>query len=308
MTAEAPSDNPREPSPLRGADGRVRLGWRLTLGFLVVAGGLQAAGMAGRLSASLIENLPWLGRQAIQAVVMSGVVIPLIYLLRRRVDRRPLVGIGLGQFGKATRDFVLTLGIVAGFVVVPLLLIPVAGWGSLSVDLSPDTLGFMAAWLAIAFFFEAFPEEIAVRGYLYRNLSAHATRWFASVVAVVLFAMVPLVVVAVDGWLLGSEISLGGQDRLTLGYVLTIILFGALVQYLRVVTDSVWVCIGFHLGFLKLGRWIGPHDDAFVRIEAENPGAVDLALQISLLVGLLAILALPWLAGRWVGWRQRDPE
>ncbi|TVR60584.1 MAG: CPBP family intramembrane metalloprotease [Gemmatimonadales bacterium] len=307
MIDEAPPA-PGEPGLLRSADGRVRLGWRLTLGFLVVAGGLQLAGLAGRLSASLFEELPWLGRQAIQAVVMSGLVIPLIYLLRRRVDRRPLAGIGLGQFGRAARHFLLTLGIVAAFLAAPALLITVAGWGSFSVDLSPDTLAFMAAWLAIAFFVEAFPEEVAIRGYLYRNLSAAVSRWLASLVAVVLFALVPLVLVAIDGWLLGSEISLGGDDRLTLGYVLTILLFGALVQYLRVVTDSVWACIGFHLGFLKLGRWIGPHDEAFIRIEAQSPGAVDATLQISVLAGLLFILALPWLARRRVGWRERDPE
>jgi len=35
---------------------------------------------------------------------------------------------------------------------------------------------------------------------------------------------------------------------------------------------------------------------------------VDAALQISLLAGLLFILAFPWLARRRVRWRERDPE
>jgi hypothetical protein len=69
-----------------------------------------------------------------------------------------------------------------------------------------------------------------------------------------------------------------------------------------------WVCIGFHLAFLKVGRWFGPHEEAFIRIDAHSPAAVDTTLQVAVLVGLLALIAYPFLARRRVGWRERDPE
>jgi uncharacterized protein len=291
-----------------GEDGRLRLGIRLALGFLVAVAGLQMASVAGQLSVQAYPGMPWLGRQAAQAAVMTGIVVPLVYVLRVHVDRRSLAAIGLGQPASSIRFFLLGFGGVATVLAVPLALISVFGWGRVTVDTSAGMLSYMAAWLVIAFFFEAFPEEVVVRGYLYRNLSAVLARWAASLATLALFVMIPVALHLFGTWVLGSATTLGGQQGITFGYLAVITLFGLGTQYLRVVTGSVWTGIGLHLGLLQLGRMFGPDEGAFIRIEAFRPGAVDNTIHIALLIGVILLISLPWLTRRRVGWRERDPE
>jgi len=159
-----------------------------------------------------------------------------------------------------------------------------------------------------AFFFEAFPEEVVVRGYLCRNLSAVLARWAASLATLALFVTIPVALHLFGTWVLGSATTLGGQQGITFGHLAVITHFGLGTQYLRVVTGSVWTGIGLHLGLLQMGRMFGPDEGAFIRIEAFRPGAVDTTIHVALLIGVILLISLPWLTRRQVGWRERDPE
>ncbi len=293
----------------RDASGRLKLGWRLALGTLTVVLGLYLAGLAGDLAARWHGELPWLARQFIQAAVMVAVVLPLICWLRIRIDRRTLAGIGFSEPKRALRFFLLGLSIPAAILFLPLLIITVGGWASVTVNATGPVIGLLLGWLVVALLFEALPEEIAIRGYLYRNLSTAMVRWLAALASIGLFVCIPLTLALVQ-WLTGMGGDFGGTEGITADYLIIIVLFGAVLAYLRVVTGSVWTCVGFHLGFLQLGRqaWVGDHEQALFQIEAASAGPVDLFFQLTALAALLVILALPWLCRRKRGWSKKAQD
>ena len=291
----------------RDASGRLKLGWRLALGTLTVVLGLYLAGLAGDLAARWYGELSWLARQFIQAAVMVAFVLPLICWLRIKVDRRTLAGIGFSEPKRALRFFLLGLSIPAAILFLPLLIIAAGGWASITVNTSGPVIGLLLGWLIVALLFEALPEEIAIRGYLYRNLSTAMVRWLAALASIGLFVCIPLTLALVQ-WLTGVGGDFGGTEGITADYLVIIVLFGAVLAYLRVVTGSVWTCVGFHLGFLQLGRqaWVGDHEQALFMIEGASAKPVDLTYQLAVIIGLLVILALPWLCGHRPGWREKD--
>ncbi|TVR94156.1 MAG: hypothetical protein EA418_10855, partial [Wenzhouxiangellaceae bacterium] len=121
---------------LRDDGGRLGLIWRLALGTLTVVLGLFLASLAGELAARWHGELPWLARQFVQAVVMVAVVLPLICWLRLRLDRRSLAGIGLAEPKRALRFFLLGLSIPAAILLLPLPIIVLGGWASVTVNSS----------------------------------------------------------------------------------------------------------------------------------------------------------------------------
>ncbi|MEJ2547762.1 MAG: CPBP family intramembrane metalloprotease, partial [Gemmatimonadota bacterium] len=182
------------------------------------------------------------------------------------------------------------------------------GWADVSVT---DAEG---AWVGLLFsvltvlFFEALPEELAFRGYIYSNLNTRWSRWLAGAVAVALFVLLPTVLVPIQEHVLKMDVVVGGASGLTPGYLITMAVFGSFVQYLRILTGTIWMGVGFHFAFVLLNRVIGPRPTDLIQFsDIAAPGAMQItAIAI---VGLLAIglLAYPWLSGRPIGWRDVVP-
>ncbi|MEJ2548943.1 MAG: hypothetical protein P8125_14205, partial [Gemmatimonadota bacterium] len=85
--------------------------------------------------------------------------------------------------------------------------------------------------------------------------------------------------------------------------------FGSFVQYLRILTGTIWMGVGFHFAFVLLNRVIGPRPTDIIQFsDIVAPGPMQITAIVT--VGLLAIglLAYPWLSGRPIGWRQVVPE
>jgi uncharacterized protein len=294
-----------QPSWLRDSEGRLRLGWRLLLGWAIIVFGLWLAIMAGQLTRHWLDEPPWLLVQSVQALVTTTVIIGLICWLRLRGDRRSLAGIGLARPLRASGFFLLGFGMVATVIFVPLLIIWFAGWGTVTINTSSAMLAHVLTWLLIAFLFEAFPEEIAIRGYLYRNLNAVMARWMAALASIALFVAVPVGLYLFHSVLLGQTIDLDGGDQLTLAYLVGLVGFGLMLVLLRVLTGSVWTCVGFHLGFLQLARWLGDDEGAFIQIHAEPGAPVDPVFSLVFLAVLVGILLYPWISGHRPGWREK---
>jgi len=294
----------------RDASGRLRLGWRLASGTLSVVVGLVLAQAAGQLAVRLLGDPGHLTVQAVQAVVMSAVVLPWICLLRLRGDRRSLAGIGFALPLRSAGFFLLGLGLPASIVLVPLAALALGGAATVTVNASTAVLGAVLAWLLVALLLEALPEEIALRGYLFRTLNAVLARWLAALASIGLFVLVPILL-ALLGFLPGvPSDAFAGGGGLGVDQLVLIAAFGAVLVYLRVVTGSVWTCVGFHLGFLQIGRgtWVGAEDTALFQIHDADTTGVDLGFQLAALAVFALMLAYPWLARRRPGWRERAPE
>ncbi len=248
-------------------------------------------------------------RYGIQALIMAGITVPGILILRLRLDRRSIEGLGLPGVKRSAIWFLLGAGIIIGPFILCVILNSIFGWATMTVNTSGTALSGFAAAVVTAFFFEALPEELAFRGYIYRNLSGKYQRWAAMLMTAGLFVLLPTVHVQVQQYILGMEVRIGGAGSLQVDYLITMAIFALMTNYLRILSGTVWMSVGFHLSFLQMSRIFGMNDKALIQlsdIKSETP------LQITLIVGILlafiALVAYPFIVRRPLGWRQTDPE
>lgn len=239
--------------------GRGRAVARGVLGWLVLGVGVGVAiGLADAADRWL--SLGSAGAMLLQAVLASALVVPAIVLLRTRADRRSLPGLGLDR--PVTRPAVLGLGVALG--IGALVWVPawLAGWVEVGdVDLRA-LLWFVVLNTVVLLLFEAFPEELALRGYTWTTIRDGWRVGAATLVTTALFPLTSLVVNAAS-WasatLLGSEpaaptVFPAGADPVA--YVVQLVVFGlVLVAARRVpVRGALLVAVAFHLGQLTVNR------------------------------------------------------
>ncbi len=183
-----------------------------------------------------------------RAVITSLLVIPLIVLARRFLDRRPWNGLGLSHFRIGWRP--LLIGMICWLIpaVIGLVVCVALGWTEITLN-EPigNTLLLTFGLMLLVFIYEAFPEELIFRGYFYQNLATAMPRWLAVLGQAILFVL----------WGLAN----GGPnsiERSVLFFVAATIL-----GVFRVVTGSVWASIGFHLAFQTTTQLFGTIGNQF---------------------------------------------
>jgi hypothetical protein len=274
---------------------------------LILVGLLTAAWIGQQLEVQLGAGR--VVRYGIQALIMSGIVVPGIWWLRTRRDGLSLEGVGLVRRGRVLRGFGLGLAILGVPLVITLAFTEVFGWASIRYEHSASGLLAVLAGLATVFLFEALPEELVFRGYIYRTLSGVQARWRAALLTVGLFVVMPVLMFPVQRYVLGIEGTIGGASTITPQYVITMALFGSFVQYLRVLSGTIWMGIGFHFTFVSLNRLVGPRPaNAIQFTDIINGGPLQMVTMVSVAFALLLVLAYPKISGRALGWAKSDPE
>ena len=139
------------------------------------------------------------------------------------------------------------------------------GWARIAVSTPDAGIVLLALYLPLlVFFYEALPEELIFRGYFYRNLASRYALWLAVVLQAVLFT------------LFGAAVGAAGSvDRVILFFTFSIVL-----GILRVVTDSLWASIGFHLAF----QWVTQLYSAAVRQGSLQVGGLEAQATLDLVV------------------------
>jgi len=289
----------KQPTPLTL---RIAACWTLALVAIFTAGWIGQ-------SAEATLGVGRLTRYGLQALIMSGLVLPGIWWLRTRIDRRPIAGLEVLGLRRSLSGFALGSVLILVPLVVTLTLTSLFGWATVTVNASTSALTALGAGYLTVFFFEALPEELVFRGYIYRNLNTELRRWAASAVTVALFVLLPVVLVAIQQRVLGTEIRVGASNRITGGYLVTMMFFAAFVQYLRILTGTVWTGIGFHLHFVFLNRILGPRDTSLIRLtDTTSQAPMQVTLLVTVLIVLAAVLLAPRFRKRSLGWNQVDPE
>ncbi|RLP81276.1 CPBP family intramembrane metalloprotease [Micromonospora sp. BL4] len=177
-----------------------------------------------------------------RAVLTTLLVVPLVVAARRLLDRRPWTGLGLPSLRTGWRH--LLLGMACWLVPAALgfALCLGFGWVEISVRTSAaDALRVAALLVVLVFLYEALPEELVFRGYLYRNLATRLPAWQAVTGQALLFTLF--------GFLVGAATS---PDRLLLFLV-----FALLLGAFRAATGDIWAGIGFHLAFQTVAQLFG---------------------------------------------------
>jgi len=281
---------------------RIGAAWFLTL----VA--LALAGWAGEFVQTTFGAGRYL-RYGLQALIMSGLVVPGILWLRVNLDRATVSGLGLPGPGRAVRDMALGICLIALPLFATSLFAKLFGWANVSVtDADGAWAGLLFSMLTV-FFFEALPEELAFRGYIYRNLNTRWSRRLAGAMAVALFVLLPVVLVSIEEHVLKMDVVVGGASGLTAEYLITMAIFGSFVQYLRILTGTIWMGVGFHFAFVLLNRVIGPQPTDLIQFsDVVASGAMQITAIGTVGVLVVGLLAYPRLARRPIGWREVAPE
>ncbi|GAB3936879.1 type II CAAX endopeptidase family protein [Micromonospora vulcania] len=224
-----------------------------------------------------------------RAILTTALVVPLVVVARRLLDRRPWAGLGLPSLRAGWRH--LLLGMACWLV--PAAIGFALCLGTRWVEISPrtsvgDALRVAALLVVLVFLYEALPEELLFRGYLQRNLATRLPAWQAVVGQALLFTLF--------GFLVGAATSL---DRILLFFVFALVLGG-----FRAATGDIWAGIGFHLAFQTVAQLFGDIGAVF-----DVVGAGVLAI--------VALGALPFSLG-WIvlarlyrdhlDWQARDPD
>jgi membrane protease YdiL (CAAX protease family) len=240
------------------ADGRIRFMWRLTLYFALFLA-IAAIAYYG-IRRPLTEGLgtPLILGNLIFAVFYIAAVTGLTAFLRRRVGRKPWSGMALGSFRNRWMDFLGGL-ILACAMTGLVFLVGGATEGMRLAGIQPQPWGVGAAavFLLAAFIFNfavAFPEELAMRGYIVQISAGQLPIWFA---------------LLLNGWIFGF-----GHFTSADFSVFTVLLMSIAVAFLaftRLSTGSVWLAVGWHtgwnlmqydvLGVWKDGLWNGKLSD-----------------------------------------------
>jgi membrane protease YdiL (CAAX protease family) len=230
---------------------------------------------------------------AVRAVLTSALVVPLIFLARRYLDRRSWEGLRFTSLRTGWRW--LLFGMVFWLVAVGLGLVVTVVLGWTRISLGTPSVGILLLFLylpVLVFLYEALPEELIFRGYLYRNLSARYARWVSVLAQATLFTL----------W--GAAIGAAGSvDRVVLFFT-----FSVALGILRVISGNLWATIGFHLAF----QWVTQLVSAAVR-----EGSLQIAEQPTLelvvfwffpiVLGSIALIAASVVRGD-ADWRGHDPD
>lgn len=227
----------------------------------------------------------------VNAVLASLLTVPLVVLARRILDKRPLAGHGLPSLRTGWRSFLLGMGCYLFPAGIGLAAVLALGWVEISVETTPaDLLSGLAGLMVLVLLYEALPEELIFRGYVYRNLNVSFPRWSAVAGQAVLFTL--------WGVAIGAASAI---ERVTIFFFMA-----AVIGMIRAITGDVWACIGFHLAFqtvqqLFAGQWVG---DPFA---VSNPGTLAM-IAFGLVPLSLAVLTLELVVRKETDWQARDPD
>jgi uncharacterized protein len=276
--------------PVNLAHGRPHLAVRLSA--VLVASLLIWLAMAW-LADNVFNAWPANATHAASATFVFASVVPMVIASRRYIDRRPWAGLGLTGLREGWRPFVvgavawLVPGI-AGLVLVSLGRVQITLAGSL-----PAVAATVSMLIVLVTAFEAFPEELIMRGHIQRNLTAAMPPWLAVVVQTLLFVVFGSVLWTVTaGWEAAAE-----QAVMFLG-------MGIVLGCIRVMTGNLWACIGYHVAFQTTAQLL--LIDRHSVIVMDGPGSLELVPFAAAFAIGPAIVAL--MSPNEVNWRHREPD
>lgn len=178
----------------------------------------------------------------------------------------------------------LALGAVSYLVPFLLAASVVLGVNLATLEVAPDPLAVAGQGiivLALVILYEAVPEELIFRGYLFRVLAEHFPAWLTILAQALMFCAFGVIV--------GAAVTL---DRVLLFFV-----FALSLGYLRQLTGTVFATIGFHAVFQMVAQWsLG---EQWVTVTVSDPAGWFSLVTL----GLVPFAAAPSLAALINRWR-----
>lgn len=199
-----------------------------------------------------------LDRHILTAMLTTALVVPLIVMARRFFDKEPFADLGLALDSSALKPFLV--GALSWFAPFLLGLGFCMALGLVQIHATApwtEILAFIPLLILLVFLLEALPEELAFRGYLQTNLRKILEPWLAVTIQAGLFGSWGVAL-----WL----ITAGGIDPMqaSMFYVM-----GAILGVVRIISGSLWTCIGLHLAFQATAQLLLHADRGHFAVEGQ---------------------------------------
>jgi membrane protease YdiL (CAAX protease family) len=280
------------------AKGRLALVWRLLI-YLVLF-----------IATNLVANTARVGLESLGAprvvarffftFVYVGGVLGLTYVYRRRVDRRSWEAVGLPRLGARGPD--VARGAAFGFILVALMFaIQIAARWIHVTGLESGASAFVvlvdSLLLSLAF---GVCEEIAFRGYVFRNIAEQRPIWQATLITGLIF-----------GAFHAMSTGLGPRG---LSFFIFIMVLNTFLVFTLLITRSLWMAIGLHVAFdwaainFGLGSVVLA-DRPLLHVERTVSLVVEDLIGVFLVgLGIAFLLSRAWGSNRGIAWRASPGE
>jgi len=230
-----------------------------------------------------------LHKHLIQSCFTGLIAVTGIWFLITKMDKQLPISIGLIQPKKAIAQFLFGFGLIALPLLITILLSIMFGWGDVSFNISTAVLPGIIFGLISTFFTDALTEELIFRGYIYSNLKARFNTWLSALITLLLFVSLPVIISAIQ-----KVFGIDWAVPITVGYIITLVFFGSFVQYLRILTKSIWGGVGFHLFFVQMNQFMGITDDSLIEFsETSNQQPIQATLIVLLLLVFTGLIVYP---------------
>lgn len=272
----------------------------LVYGWAILTFGLFFAVVIGEAAAWAFPEWKYT-EKIVQAIAMSALIIPVTFYLYqqwyRNIDQDDTKVYVFASFFHMLTGLLFPIGLA----VVSLLVMNAFDWIDLGNWQFPGTwLGVFVLNLCIALLYEALPEEIIMRGFIYDVLRHKLPVWISVLMQAFIFlafsAGTTLLLVLAELSPLTNLMMLPFELILHFFFAIALALF-------RVWTKSLWASIGFHLGYLMVARFI-IHSKTYgvpAIVAYQNniaPGFGESLLTIAIIPGTIGILLVLLLVRR----------
>ncbi len=266
---------------------------RLLLYFVLVSLFLFVSSHVGRY---LLENqvMDRQGAMLLQGVIFTGLTLVVLYILKRK-NPDVFKNIGLKHVHSPSK---LIVGIALPFILLGSGILTAYLFGGIenvSLNLTTNVIISILINSITAFMYEAFPEEIFIRGLIFEELNKKFRFNISLILQPLIFICVPVVVMAL------SSILFSEPFGLTIDYFILLFTFGIALQLYRKYTGTLWMSIIFHVVYLEVARYISSGgmydpDAALLKFDEVFGGFMNLYLSFLFIVvfsvAILSVLLL----------------
>jgi len=260
----------------------------LFLYFLLISLFLFVSGNVGRY---LIETQDIDRKVAmlLQGVIFTGLTLIVLYILKRKTPelfkRIGLKGVKSSSnmaIGIALPLILLGLGILTAYLF--------GGIENLSMNLTTSVIISVLINTITAFMYEAFPEEVFMRGLIFEELRKKFRFFTSFILQPLIFICVPITVMAME------SIFFHRPFAITIDYFILLFAFGIALQLYRTYTGSLWMSIIFHIVYLEVVRYIslgGTYESGVALLEFDETFEGFMSLYLSFLfIVILSVVVL----------------
>ncbi len=261
---------------------------RLLLYFVLVSLFLFVSGNVGRY---LIET-QGMDRQIgmlLQGVIFTGLTLLVLYILKKK---NPDVFKNIALKGVKS-PAKLIVGIALPIILLGSGIYTAYLFGGIeNIRLNFTTGVIIAVFIntVTAFMYEAFPEEVFIRGLIFEELHKKFRFTISLILQPLIFICVPIMVTGL------ALVFFGEPFVITVDYFILLFTFGIALQLYREYTGSLWMSMIFHVVYLEVARYIsmgGIYDPNVALLEFDEIFGGFMTLYLSFLfIVVLSVIVL----------------